>query len=97
MDAYKSNLHSSHDFYLKLRSKLSRGEGERKGREERRNYKAMESFSLAAQHGGAINHVHTIRLDPSTAAAVRELRILVTVVVAGWVAVQGLRAWRGSR
>ncbi|KAI8957876.1 hypothetical protein F5Y11DRAFT_352080 [Daldinia sp. FL1419] len=44
----------------------------------------MESFSLAAQHAGAINHVHTIRLDPTTAAAVRELRIIVTVVVAGW-------------
>ncbi|KAI1408773.1 hypothetical protein F5Y13DRAFT_171734, partial [Hypoxylon sp. FL1857] len=52
----------------------------------------MESFSLAAQHGGAINHVHTIRLDPTTAATVRELRILVTVVVAGWVVIQGLKA-----
>ncbi|KAI1645453.1 uncharacterized protein F4817DRAFT_366618 [Daldinia loculata] len=49
----------------------------------------MESFSLAAQHAGAINHVHIIRLDPTTAAAVRELRIIVTVVVAGWVAIQG--------
>ncbi|KAI1466910.1 uncharacterized protein F4812DRAFT_460468 [Daldinia caldariorum] len=29
----------------------------------------MESFSLAAQHAGGINHIHTIRLDPSTAAA----------------------------
>lgn len=53
----------------------------------------MESFSLAAQHAGAINHVHIIRLDPTTAAAVRELRIIVTVVVAGWVAIQGVRAY----
>ncbi|KAI0854119.1 hypothetical protein F5Y00DRAFT_256618 [Daldinia vernicosa] len=44
----------------------------------------MESFSLAAQHAGAINHVHIIRLDPTTAAALRELRIIVTVAVAGW-------------
>ncbi|OTB14222.1 hypothetical protein K445DRAFT_319390 [Daldinia sp. EC12] len=57
----------------------------------------MESFSLAAQHAGAINHVHIIRLDPSTAAAVRELRIIVTVVVAGWVAIQGIRAYFRSR
>ncbi|KAI1799804.1 hypothetical protein F4811DRAFT_542241 [Daldinia bambusicola] len=57
----------------------------------------MESFSLAAQHAGAINHIHTIRLDPSTAAAVRELRIIVAVVVAGWVAIQGIRAYSRSR
>ncbi|KAI1443071.1 hypothetical protein F5Y02DRAFT_394228 [Annulohypoxylon stygium] len=56
----------------------------------------MESFSLAAQHGGAIEHVHTIRLDPATAATVRELRIIVTVLVAGWVAIQGLRAMQAS-
>ncbi|OTB05931.1 hypothetical protein M426DRAFT_319316 [Hypoxylon sp. CI-4A] len=54
----------------------------------------MESFSLAAQHAGGINHIHTIRLDPNVATAVRELRIIVTVVVAGWVVVQGIRAFR---
>lgn len=54
----------------------------------------MESFSLAAQHAGAINHVHTIRLDPTAAVVVREVRIIVTVVVAGWVAIQALRYYR---
>ncbi|KAI1485492.1 hypothetical protein F5X96DRAFT_659746 [Biscogniauxia mediterranea] len=52
----------------------------------------MESFSLASQHSGAINHVHTIHLDASAAAAARELRLAVTVIVIGWVAVTGLRA-----
>ncbi|KAI0889683.1 uncharacterized protein GGS22DRAFT_148893 [Annulohypoxylon maeteangense] len=56
----------------------------------------MESFSLAAQHGGAIEHVHIIRLDPATAATVREIRIMVTVLVAGWVAFQGLKALQAS-
>ncbi|KAI6085409.1 hypothetical protein F4821DRAFT_240547 [Hypoxylon rubiginosum] len=51
----------------------------------------MESFALAAQHAGAINHIHTIRFDPSTTAAIREARIMLTVVVAGWVVIQGLK------
>ncbi|KAI2628918.1 hypothetical protein GGS21DRAFT_545391 [Xylaria nigripes] len=53
----------------------------------------MESFSLAASHAGAIQHNHVIRFDVSTIAAVRELRIAVTVIVAGWVAITGLRAY----
>lgn len=55
----------------------------------------MESFGVAAQHAGAIQHTHIIRLDPSAVAAARELRIAVTVMVAGWVAVTGLRAFFG--
>ncbi|KAI1813131.1 hypothetical protein GGS20DRAFT_599488 [Poronia punctata] len=57
----------------------------------------MESFSLAATHAGAIEHVHIIRLDGTAAAAAREMRIAVTVIVAGWVAVAGLRAYFGRR
>ncbi|KAI2633343.1 hypothetical protein GGS21DRAFT_491069 [Xylaria nigripes] len=49
----------------------------------------MESFSLAASHAGAIQHVHVIQLDASAVAAARELRIAVTVIVAGWVAIAG--------
>ncbi|KAI8635504.1 hypothetical protein F5Y19DRAFT_469377 [Xylariaceae sp. FL1651] len=44
----------------------------------------MESFSLAAQHAGALQHVHIVRFDPSAVAAARELRIAITVMVAGW-------------
>ncbi|KAI1125958.1 hypothetical protein F5Y10DRAFT_245997 [Nemania abortiva] len=53
----------------------------------------MESFSLAAQHAGAIQHTHIIRLDATAIAAARELRIVVTVIVAGWVTIAGLRAF----
>lgn len=53
----------------------------------------MESFALAAEHSGAIHHVHTVTFAvPAAAAAVaRELRIAVTVAVAGWVVVTGMR------
>ncbi|KAI1368773.1 hypothetical protein F5Y08DRAFT_294776 [Xylaria arbuscula] len=55
----------------------------------------MESFSLAAEHAGAIQHTHLIRLDASAVAAARELRIAITVIVAGWVAIAGLRSYFG--
>ncbi|CAJ2501200.1 Uu.00g040530.m01.CDS01 [Anthostomella pinea] len=57
----------------------------------------MESFSLAAQHSGAIKHLHAIHVDASAVAVARELRLAVTVVVVGWVAVTGLRAVLGAR
>lgn len=55
----------------------------------------MESFSLAASHAGGIQHTHIIRLDASAIAAARELRIAITVIVAGWVAITGLRTFFG--
>ncbi|KAI3342628.1 hypothetical protein F4824DRAFT_442780 [Ustulina deusta] len=55
----------------------------------------MESFSLAAEHAGAIQHTHLIRLDASAIAVARELRIAITVIVAGWVAITGLRTYFG--
>lgn len=51
----------------------------------------MESFALAAEHAGAINHIHTITISPAVVGIVREIRIAVTVVVAGWVVVTGIR------
>lgn len=52
----------------------------------------MESFALAAEHSGAINHVHTVTISPAVVGVARELRLAVTVAVAGWVAVTGFRA-----
>lgn len=52
----------------------------------------MESFALAAEHSGAINHIHTISISPAVVGVARELRLAVTVAVAGWVAVAGIRA-----
>lgn len=51
----------------------------------------MESFALAAEHSGAISHVHTIAIGPAAVGVAREIRIAVTVVVAGWVVVTGIR------
>lgn len=53
----------------------------------------MESFTLAANHAGAINHHHTFNFNPSVIDAFKEVRIAVTVVVAGWIAVTGLRGY----
>lgn len=52
----------------------------------------MESFALAAEHSGAINHIHTLTISPSIVGVARELRLAVTVAVMGWVAVAGIRA-----
>lgn len=59
----------------------------------------MESFALAAEHSGAINHIHTVVISPAVTGVARELRLAVTVVVAGWVIVTGIRAFSatGSR
>ncbi|KAI0155045.1 hypothetical protein GGR57DRAFT_465845 [Xylariaceae sp. FL1272] len=57
----------------------------------------MESFNLAAQHAGGIQHIHVIKFDSTAVAAAREIRIAVTVIVAGWVAVAGLRALLARR
>lgn len=51
----------------------------------------MESFALAAEHSGAINHIHTINISPAIVGLAREVRIAVTVFVAGWVVVTGIR------
>lgn len=57
----------------------------------------METFAL--QHSGAFQHAHTVRIDVSAsgAAMARELRIAVVTIVAGWVAVTGIRAWYANR
>lgn len=52
----------------------------------------MESFALAAEHSGAINHIHTLSISPAVVGVARELRLAVTIAVAGWVAVASIRA-----
>lgn len=52
----------------------------------------MESFALAAEHSGAIKHIHMVTISPAVVGVARELRLAVTVAVAGWVAVTGIRA-----
>lgn len=57
----------------------------------------MESFALAAEHSGAINHIHTINFSRSVTSAMREVRIALTVIVVGWVAVVGIRTLGSQR
>ncbi|TKW58692.1 hypothetical protein CTA1_9290 [Colletotrichum tanaceti] len=59
----------------------------------------MEQFGVAAAHSGAINHVHAIHFGPAAVDVVREVRLVVTVLVVGWVAVTGIRTYfdRGRR
>lgn len=57
----------------------------------------MESFALAAEHSGAIHHVHTISVNPSAISAIKEVRIAVTVIMVGWVAVTGIRILGSQR
>jgi hypothetical protein len=51
----------------------------------------MEQFSVAAQHSGAINHVHTFLFPPSTVQALREVRLAVTVIAVAFVTVKALQ------
>ncbi|OHE93842.1 hypothetical protein CORC01_10863 [Colletotrichum orchidophilum] len=57
----------------------------------------MEQFGLAAAHSGAINHLHAIHVGPAVVDIVREIRLAVTVVVVGWVAVTGIRTFFNRR
>ena len=58
----------------------------------------MESFAVA--HSGSLNHIHTLAFSPSAVDIAREARIIVTVVVAGWITVtvaRGLLSNFGNR
>lgn len=52
--------------------------------------------SLAAQHSGAINHHHTFSFSSSTVDALREVKLIVSLVVVGWIATTALRGF-GNR
>jgi hypothetical protein len=58
----------------------------------------MESFAVA--HSGSLSHIHTLAFSPSAVDIAREARIIVTVVVAGWITVtiaRGLLSNFGNR
>lgn len=56
----------------------------------------MEQFAVAAQHCGAINHVHSFHFSASAVDVAKEVRTIVTIAVAGWIAVTTIQAIRGS-
>ena len=45
----------------------------------------MESFAVA--HSGSLSHVHTVNFSSSAVDIAREARLIVTIVVAGWITV----------
>lgn len=61
------------------------------------NTTMSEHFSLHAQHSGAINHIHTFQFSDSAAGIAREIRLGLTAVVVGWVAVVAIRGFLGAR
>ena len=56
----------------------------------------MDTFGLNAQHSGAINHLHSFTFNSSVVDAVREIRLGVTILVAGWITVVTIRAVQDS-
>lgn len=54
----------------------------------------MESFAVA--HSGSLSHVHTINISSSAVDVAREARIIVTIIVAGWITVTVARGLLGS-
>jgi hypothetical protein len=54
----------------------------------------MEAFSLAATHGGSINHIHTLTVSSEV---LKEARTIVSIIVIGWVATVGLRGVFANR
>jgi uncharacterized phage protein gp47/JayE len=58
----------------------------------------MESFAVA--HSGSLSHVHTVNFSSSAVDIAREVRLIVTIVVAGWLTVtiaRGLLGGFGNR
>jgi hypothetical protein len=59
-------------------------------------FRVMENFPLVAQHSGAINHLHSFHFNSSVVDVLKEIRLGVTIVVAGWVTVVTIRTLRDS-
>ena len=57
----------------------------------------MEQFALNAQHSGAINHIHSFHFNSSVVDAFKEVRLAVTVIVVGWVAITTVRSIAGTK
>lgn len=56
----------------------------------------MDNFGLSAQHSGAIDHLHSFTFNSSVVDALREIRLGITIIVAGWVTVAAIRSLKDS-
>jgi hypothetical protein len=54
------------------------------------------SHNANTEHSGSINHVHALHFDSSVGEALKEIRRIVTIVVAGWIIVVGVRTVLGG-
>lgn len=45
----------------------------------------MEHFALAAEHSGAITHIHSFTFSQSAVDIAKEARNIVSIVVIGWI------------
>lgn len=76
---------------------LLAGSPKKQKKQREKKKKEMESFALAAEHSGAINHIHTITISPSVVGIAREVRLMITAVVVGWVCVTGIQSLARAR
>ena len=53
-------------------------------------------WTLSAQHSGAIDHLHSFSFNSSVVHVFKEIRLTVTVIVVGWVAVATIRSLQTS-
>lgn len=51
----------------------------------------MESWPFNAQHSGAISHAHSFHFDSTVVDALKEVRLAVSIIVIGWIAVTSIK------
>ena len=54
----------------------------------------MENIGVTATHRGAIEHIHSFTFNRSVVDALKEVRLGVSVIVLGWIAVTSVQALR---
>ena len=52
----------------------------------------MDNIALSAKHSGVIEHAHSIHFHPSVVDVLKEVRLAIGIVVAGWIGVTTIRA-----
>ena len=54
--------------------------------------KPQVSGATGHEHSGSVDHSHTVHFDPAIVEALKQVRLTVTIIVGGWVAVVAIRA-----
>ena len=56
----------------------------------------MDNIALNAAHSGSLKHIHSFEFNSSVVHAFKEVRVGITVVVIGWIAVTSIRVLQDS-